>query len=195
MSVSIAPPELMARAGRWPLGLAVLLLALAATGQERPDRTFAAQGFRVLAAEGRDLVVLPSYRGALDAGRPASGGFSTQTYETASQRIHVVSFEGDTFRAATPLDGPRSWIVFDPARRAFAPLLPSIRIELNGGVHLDAVAAEIGALRVTVFKSLGFAILDLPADLHPADATARVRNLPGQPYAEVRLRGPRIEWR
>ena len=172
-----------------------LAAALPAEAQEPMERPFAADGIRIVEAEGRDLVVLPSYAGSAGALEPASGGFAAQSFEAASRRIHVVTFEGDTFRAATPLDGPRSWIVFDPVRRAFASLLPSIRIELDAGVQLDAVAAEVGATGMTVFGSLGFAIVDLPEDLHPADAVARVRELPGQPDAAVRLRGPRIEWR
>ena len=179
----------------------MLLLALPGSAQDVPDRSFAAEGFRVVVAEGRELVVLPTSGGASDAAQPvpaaqpASGGFAAQSFETASQRIHIVRFDGETYRAATPLDGPRSRIVFDPARRAFASLLPSIRIELDGGVRPDTVAEALDAVGVTVFGSLGFAIIDLPRDLHPADAVARVRRLPGRPDAAVRLRGPRIEWR
>ena len=176
----------------------VLASVLPAEAQEPVDRLFVADGLHIVEAEGRDLVVLPSYAGSAGSAgalEPAPDGFAAQSFEDASRRIHVVTFEGDTFRAATPLHGPRSWIVFDPVRRAFASLLPSIRIELDAGLHLDSVAAEVSATGVTVFESLGFAIVDLPEDLHPADAVARVRELPGQPDAAVRLRGPRIEWR
>ena len=172
-----------------------LAAALSAAAQQPADRPFAADGLRIVEAEGRNLVVLPSYAGSADALESPSGEFAAQSFEAASRRIHVVTFEGDTFRAATPLDGSRSWIAFDPSRRAFASLLPSIRIELGAGLELDAVAAQVGATGVTVFESLGFAIFDLPEDLHPADAVARVQALPGQPDAAVRLRGPRIEWR
>ncbi len=150
---------------------------------------------RIVQAEGRDLVALPAHAGVPDLLQPASGGLAAYSFEAGLRRIHVVEFEGETFRAATPLEGSRSWIAFDPGRRAFASLLPSIRIELEPRPQLDAIASELGATGVTVFDSLGFAIVDLPEDLHPADAVARVRNLPGEPQAAVRLRGPRIEWR
>ena len=38
-------------------------------------------------------------------------------------------------------------------------------------------------------------IEDILAGIRPADAVARVRNLPGQPEAAVPLRGPVIEWK
>ena len=110
-------------------------------------------------------------------------------------RFHEVAFGGETFQAVTPLDGPYSRIVFDPSRRAFVQLLPSIRVESTGGAQLEAIARALGATDVTVFDRLGFAFLDLPANLHPAEAVARVRALPGSPGAAVRLRPPRLQWR
>ena len=176
-----------------------LLLALATAmplSAEAPkDWPFATDGLHVVETEGRGLVVLPSSAGIRDDREAASGAFMARSFEADSRRIHVVTFEGETFTAATPLDGPRSWIAFDPDKRAFASLLPSVRVELDAGLDLDAIAAEVGATGVTVLRSLGFAIVDLPDDVHPADAVARIQELPGQPEAAVRLRGPRIEWR
>ena len=177
----------------------MLLLALSASAQA--DRTLSPDGHRVAVAEGREFVVLGPQASGSDgvqpalSAQPAADGFSARSYATDSQWIHVVEFGGKTYRAAAPLEGPRSRIVFDPVRRGFASLLPSIRIELKRGLQPDAVAEALDAVSVTVFESLGFAIVDLPEDLHPADAVARVRNLPGQPEAAVRLRGPRIEWK
>lgn len=195
MKCPAAPPEPTARHA---FRLAVFMLiaaALPAGAQDPADRPFTASALPVVEAEGRDLVVLPSRGDPAATLDTATGGLAARSFEAGSRRIHLVTFEGDTFKAATPLDGPRSWIAFDPERRAFASLLPSIRIELEPGMRLDAIASEIGATDVTVFESLGFAIVDLPRDLHPADAVARVRGLAGQPDALVRLRGPRIEWR
>ena len=172
------------------LGLVALLSVQSLLAQG-----LAAGGLRVTAAADREVIVLSSDADPSAAARPGLGGVTAQSYATASQRIHVVVFEGETFRAATPLDGPRSRIVFDPARRTFVPLLPSIRVALDDGVALDALAAALGATDVTVFESLGFAIVELPDALHPADAVAQVADLLGRPAASVRLRGPRIEWR
>lgn len=172
-----------------------LAAVLPAQAQEPVDPSFPADALPMVEAEGRDLVVLPSRGGPADTLEAVSGRFAAQSFEAGSRRIHLVTFEGDTFKAETPLDGPRSWIAFDPERRAFASLLPSIRVELEPGLQLDAIASEVGATGVTVFESLGFAIIDLPRDLHPAEAAERVRGLSEQPDAAVRLRGPRIEWR
>ena len=149
----------------------------------------------IAAAGGREVIVL-SPGSASQAVAPLEvAGFAAQSHETATQRIHVVSFQGERFTATTPLAGAGSRIVFDPVRRTFVPLLQSIRVELGGGVPIDAIAAEVGAPGITVFESLGFAIVELPEDLHPADAVARVSSAFGGGVASVRLRGPRMEWR
>ena len=195
MKFPTAPPGLTARHAFCLVVFMALAVVLPTQAQEPVDRPFPADVLPMVEAEGRDLVVLPPRGDAGDTLETVSGRFAAQSLESGSRRIHLVTFEGDTFKAETPLDGPRSWIAFDPERRAFASLLPSIRVELEPGLQLDAIASEVGATGVTVFESLGFAIVDLPRDLHPADAVEGVRGLPGQPDAAVRLRGPRIEWR
>ena len=188
----------MARFGLAPAGVALIFWAPLAAGQNAAEPAPPNAPVRIVASEGRELVVLPPYRPAPDASRsvqPGAGGLTVRSYETASRRTLVVSLEGETFRAAAPLDGPGSLLVFDPARRAFAELSPSIRIELGEGLDIDAAAAAVGATGIDVFESLGFAILTLPRGLHPADAVSLVRNLPGRPRAAVRLRAPRIQWR
>lgn len=151
-------------------------------------------GWPIAAADGRPVVVLPTAEARFDA-RLDAGAFAAQTTETASRREHTVSFGGETFRAWTPLDGPGSRVAFDPARRAFVELLPSLRIELAPGVRLDGIAEALGATRIVRFEALGFAIVELPADLHPGDAVARLRQLPVPPGAAVRLRAPELKWR
>jgi len=192
-------------------GIALLLVAQQASAQEQADRASSSDGLAVVVAEGREFVVLPRNgstsesapvrRGPEEQGLderdrpPLPASLAVRSYARGSQRHHVVTMDGETYRAAVPLDGPRSWIVFDPSRRSFASLLPSIRIELKPGMQPEAVVQALGAVGVNVFESLGFAVVDLPEDLHPADAVARVRELPGQPDAAVRLRRPPIEWR
>ena len=172
------------------LGLLTLLLTGPLAAQ-----TLTNGGTRVTAAGGREVIVLSAQAATQAAAQTEFPGFAAQSHETATQRIHVVTYDGETFNAATPLHGPQSRIVFDPARRTFVALLPSIRVELNDGVQIEAIAAQMGATGLTVFESLGFAIVDLPEDLHPADAVARVSDIFGLLGASVRLRGPPIEWR
>lgn len=109
--------------------------------------------------------------------------------------MHVVVFEGETFSASTPIEGPWSRIAFDPSRRAFVQLLPSIRVETRDKTQLELIVRELGAINVTMFDSLALAVIDLPDDMHPAEAVARVQAMPGRPRATIRLRAPRVEWR
>ena len=149
----------------------------------------------IAAAGGREVIALSPLSTSRAVAPLEVAEFAAQSHETATQRIHVVSYQGETFRAATPLAGSGSRIVFDPVRRTFVPLLQSIRVELSGGAPIDAITTEVGATGVTVFESLGFAIVELPEELHPADAVARVSSAFGGGIASVRLRGPRIQWR
>ena len=188
----------MTTGGQFLLVSLILVWSVPAPGQNAAESELAGDRLRIVAAEGRELVALPPYSGGPDVAQalPVSvGGLVVQSYEMASRRMHVVIFEGETFRASTPMDGSRSWLAFDPARRAFAALSPSLRIELNEGVDLDAVADAVGATGIAVFDSLGFAVVGLPEGLHPADAESLVRNLSGSPDAAVRLRAPQIQWR
>ncbi len=178
-----------------PLPLMLFLAAVSAAAQQTVEPAPSPDALRIVAVEGRELVALPPYGTAPAGGAAQAAAVAVRSFDTASSRVHVVSMDGETFRAAVPLRNPRPWVAFDPARRRFESLQPSIRVELNGGVRLEAVARAVGATKVTVLESLRFAIVELPADLHPADAAARVDAMAGQPVAALRLRGPRIQWR
>ena len=171
------------------LCVAALAASLSAAAQETP-----AGEFRMAAAQGREVLVLPAARASGQA-RAASGWINGYSYETAAQRVHVVHYEGRTFRAATPLQGPYSRIAFDPSRRKFARLLPSVRAEIDNPRQLEAAKRALGATRADYFEKLGFAILHLPQDLHPVEAVAKLRALPGQPRGSIRLPRPPIQWR
>ena len=185
--------------GRLPLALLPLALVLAAppaVAQEALQPAHSPDTLRIVAAEGRELVALPPFGAVASSGTARRAGeVAVQSFDTASRRVHVVSLHGETYRAAAPLRSNRTWLAFDPARRRFESLQPSIRVELTGGVQPGAVARAVGATDVTVFESLGFAIVELPDGLHPADAAARVNAMTGQPVAALRLRTPGIEWR
>lgn len=169
-------------------GIAMVLTTAAQAQESMTD------GLRMAAVEGREVLVLPDVTVSPDAPSERAP-IAVRTWETAERRYHEVEFEGETFTASTPLRGPRSRIVFDPARRTFSTLLPSVRVELEQGVRTEAIAAVVDATRITVFEALGFAIVDLPADVHPAEAISRLQRLPGPPRATLRLSAPPIEWR
>ncbi|MDE0193523.1 MAG: hypothetical protein OXQ90_19405, partial [Gammaproteobacteria bacterium] len=68
---------------------------------------------RAVVVEGRELIVLNVPAGATgfadrrDA-RPESTAFTAESYEIGARRIHVVVYDGETYRAAAPKEGPRS---------------------------------------------------------------------------------------
>lgn len=168
-----------------------LLMLFAATVNAQPS---AFREPRIASARGHDVLVLAPAPGAtlVDS---AFGALAARTYDTSSRRVHEVTVDGATYRASTPLEGSTARIAFDPSRGSFVELLPSLRVELGDGAPLETVVEAVDAVRVTRFDALGFAIVELPDDLHPAAALARLTRLPDTPAATLRLRGPDIEWR
>lgn len=145
-------------------------------------------------SQGREVIVLPSATASMQM-ESEFGPILGQSYETNTGRVHVVSFEGETFQASTPMEGPSSRIVFDPAQRKFVALLPSIRIEIEGESSLESIVNLLGATGATPFENLGFAVIELPETLHPVEAIQLLAGLPEAPTATLRIRGPQIQWR
>ena len=176
-----------------PLFLSCCLLAVVA-GIPSVAQADVHHGFQAVLAQNREVVLLPS--------STASGYVQSQaclvtgsSYETRSLRVHVVHCAGETYRAATALQGPYSRIAFDPSRRSFARLLPSIRVELTSERQLESAKSAVGAEKADFFGKLGFAIIYLPETVHPLDAIAKLAKGPGRQKATIRLSGPRIKWR
>ena len=168
--------------------LIALFLCGSATAQESITDDFV-----IGTAQNREVVVLPAANASTQLAT-ASGPMFAQSFETSSARIHSVSFEGETFRASTPLDGPLSRLVFDPGQRRFVALLPSVRVELSDFSQLISIADSLGAINATPFESLGFAFIELPEALHPVEAIEMLGGRPEVGEATLRLRGPRIRW-
>lgn len=174
-----------------PIGLGCHLLAVALSGHAQEFLTSSAA---IMGAPDHKVLVLPTAGDSLDVSID-SRALHVRHHESANRRMHVVVFEGETFSASTPIEGPWSRIAFDPSRRAFVQLLPSIRVETRDKTQLELIVRELGAINVTMFDSLALAVIDLPDDMHPAEAVARVQAMPGRPRATIRLRAPRVEWR
>ena len=170
------------------LGVVVFLASHAAAAEESaPDALQLAQ------SQGRDVVVLPQAQSS-DSVRSAFGPIHARTVETRKRRIHTVSFGGRAYRAATPLEGPASRVAFDPGRRKFAAVLPSIRVEVTDAAQVRAVARATGATRTTHIAKLGIAFIELPESLHPVEAIERLQEVPGRPTGSIRLRRPPVKW-
>lgn len=181
-------------AGAGVLSLALptcLLVLLTATANAQPFRVHETP---MASTAGRDVLVLATAPGIMRVDSNF-GPLAAEAYDTSSSRVHIVRFDGRTYRASAPLRGAGSRIVFDPGRRRFVALLPSLRVELAGGVPLQAIAESLGAIRVTRFESLDFAVVHLPEELHPVDALARLNRLFEPVSASLRLQAPPIKWR
>lgn len=171
-------------------GLAIALaFAVSAAAQEVRTGDFV-----LAAAQGREVVVLPTEQ-ASGSVRQERGTVYGYAFESGDRRVHVIEFEGEVFRAATPLEGPASRIAFDPSRRTFAPLLPSIRVEVENRDRLNDIAKLLGSANSVYFDQLGFGFIDLPEDLHPLEAIERLKTVSGPARASIRLRRPPLEWR
>lgn len=172
------------------LGLAITLaFSLPCAAQEARSGDFV-----LAAAQGREVVVLPTEQ-ASGTVRQERGTVYGYAFESGDRRVHVIEFEGEVFRAATPLEGPASRIAFDPSRRTFVPLLPGIRVEVESRERLNAVAKLLGSTNSVYFDRLGFGFIDLPEDLHPLEAIERLKTVSAQARASIRLRRPPLEWR
>ena len=167
--------------------VAVLLANSSAARDSEPE------SLRMMATQGREVLVLPSSR-ASGTLRFAGGPIHGRSNERGRLRIHEVSFRGQTYRAATPLDGASSRIVFDPRRRRFVPMLSSIRVEVADRAQLDAVARRTGATGTTYVARLGVGFVELPESLHPVEAIERLKAVPGNPRGTIRLRRPPVKW-
>ena len=129
------------------------------------------------------------------AGNSAYGHLQCETIVTDSRQIHRLLLDGVEFTLDVPMQASPGHLAFDPKRREFTRLLPSIRIELHENTDLEPVIEALQAASVTEFAPLGFAFVDLPEDLHPVDALAIIAALDGDYEAHVRLPMPPIEWR
>lgn len=151
-------------------------------------------GFGVVAVSGRNAVLLPSAEAT--AWVPsAAGAILGRSYEAGEHRIHELTIEERTYRAATPLDGPASRIAFDVRRRQFVRLLPSIRVECRSRTEAESIARKIGARQTRYLDRLGIAILTLPDTVHPAEAADKVNAQAGRDQASVRFHRRRPQWK
>lgn len=174
----------------------VLLIAQFSIAQDAGLKNDSVGSLPVLAYEpSREVVLLPNQPGIWGGQQATPSTFSLETRETASRRFHTVQFNGRTHTASVPLEGSRSYVAFDRNQSKFVGILPSIRVELNGSTSVSQMAEAAGATNLTVFKQLGFAILDLPIDVSPHEAIVRVGELPGKPQGYLRTRSFNVKWR
>lgn len=149
-----------------------------------------------LIANTRDqpVLVMPSSETRFD-GVTSYGAIALEVEDGQSHRIFRVTLDGEDYETKLPATTSNFHLAFDPKRRTFTRLLPSLRIELTEGANLTLLLESLQAAGITKFEPLGFAFVDLPEDLHPMDALAIIENLDGDYSATLRLPMPPITWR
>ena len=174
-----------------------LLIAMSGVHAQTSDSTAQILDIQTLTqSDGkRALLTMPARPGAWQVSGAKSTQMLLEIFESENSRKHSVKLEGKIYRASTPLKGTRSRIAFDPLRKRFVGLLPSIRVELNTNIDAATLAEVVDAGRITTFRKLGFHIIELPEDVHPVDAVKTIQRLACEPNATVRTRAMKLEWR
>ena len=176
------------------LVLTLVLANLSAQTQPTKDANFGGLE-TALFKHNESVLVLPQDFGTWQGTSSLDSPFLLRSSEVDNRRRYVVHYENNTYRASVPLMGTRSRVAFDVNRKRFVGLQPSIRVELTERIDPKTIAESLNARKISIFDKLGFAILELPPELHPSEAVKIVRQMPGQPQAFLRTRGFRIEWR
>ncbi len=139
----------------------------------------------------QEVVALPTASTRFE-GVTRYGQIAFEVELTEGRRSYRVTMDGQDFEFSLPASAASRHFAFDPRRRAFTKLLPSLRIELTEHTDLTPLVEALQATGVNAFESLGFAFIDLPEDLHPVDALAVVSDLEMGYSATVRLPMPQI---
>ena len=108
-------------------------------------------------------------------------------------RVYQAFHDGATRTLHVALDAVPRYAAFDTERNRFELLSASLRVELEDDALLDDVIAAAGATGGKAYPMLGFAIVQLPSQVNPADAAGDIQSLPGVVDAQVMIEGrPRV---
>ena len=105
-------------------------------------------------------------------------------------RVYRVFHKGVTRALHVPLDAALRHAAFDPERNRLELLSPALRVELEDYGLLDQIVAVAGGTRGKAYPMLGFAIVQLPPHVNPAEAANAIEALPGVVDAQLMIEGP-----
>ena len=161
------------------VGLAAALLCFLAGAAQ-------AQVLSAVSSEG-DVLVMPG------APMPAAAiidGVQLSVADEGNFRVYRATLNGETHTTRVALDGPPKHMAFDPERERFREVTPSVIVELSDYALLDEVVESSGVLAGKAYPELGFAIVQLPETLNPAEAARALLGHPAVDAARVQLAGP-----
>ena len=105
-------------------------------------------------------------------------------------RVYRASLNGVSRALHVPLDAALRFAAFDPERGRFEMLSPSLRLELEDYDRLEQLVAAVGGTGGKAYPMLGFAIVWLPPDVNPAEASTTVEAMPGVLDVRLMIQGP-----
>ncbi len=105
-------------------------------------------------------------------------------------RVYRARHKGKDHHVHVALDGPAPYLAFDVEEGRFRNILPSLRVEMNDYADFDAVVQQAGGNGGKVYEALGFALIQLPDDINPAEVAAELSTMPSVTRANIQLQGP-----
>lgn len=177
MNNTSVPP--VAAAGSWAVRVAAAFCGFLAAGAY-------AQVLPAVSSEGVVLVI------PADVSTPRSevvDGMSLSVTIEGSYRVYRAFLGGRTHSAHIALDGPPRHMAFDRQQRRFREVLPSLVVELGDYARLDEVIESAGGLSGKAYPELGFAVVQLPETVNPAEAARALQAHPTVSAARVQLGG------
>ena len=175
---------------RWPGAVLVMLLLITATQAVAQGHDAALRVVRWTSLE-RPVLVMST--GTSMPGEAYVDGVRIRVAVEGGFRVYQAFHDGATRTLHVALDAVPRFAAFDPERNRFELLSPSLRVELEDDALLDDVIAASGAIGAKAYPMLGFAIVQLPSQVNPADAAGVVQSLPGVVDAQVMIeRPPRV---
>lgn len=154
---------------------ATLLASIAAA--QAPDDEHADLSLRTAPTAKEDVLVLPSSVAAVGRGHHAGIAFDVST--SAGVRSYRATVGGRTAVTHTAVGGPATHLAFERSSGRFRKIASAIRVELDDYANLEERVREVGGLSGKAYPHLGFALIDLPGDVHPADAVNRLNGNAG----------------
>jgi len=141
---------------------AVAWLSLCAHAQTEPAPQV------VLASSGEGQVAVMPRRATPPARTEAIEGLQVEVGVEGGLLVHRARYHGQTHTAYAQLEGPERHLAFNPQSRRFEEVSSSLLIRLASDSHLEAVIEASGAIGGKAYPALGWALLQLPAEVNPA---------------------------
>ncbi|MDD9963535.1 MAG: S8 family peptidase [Gammaproteobacteria bacterium] len=132
----------------------------------------------VLASNGEGQVAVMPRRATPPARMEAIEGLQVEVGVEGGLLVHRARYQGQTHTAYAQLEGPERHLAFNPQSRRFEEVSSSLLIRLASDGHLETVIEASGAVGGKAYPALGWALLQLPAEVNPATVAQTLQSSP-----------------